>query len=96
MEGAGTGTAGEQENPAPNSNAQQRPSPKLLPRLTKVPEQVSRLNFESSYPKILDANTSLAESGSWHESCWPTGENCTKQKRALDDVNSLLDKILLR
>ena len=96
MEAAGTGTAGEQEKLAPNSSAQQRLLPRLSPRLTKIPEQVSRLNFESSYPIILDANTSLAESESWHGSCWPTGEHCAKQKRALDDVNSLLDKVLLR
>ena len=50
MEAAGTGTAGELENLAPNSSAQQRLSPRLSPRLTKIPEQVSRLNFESSYP----------------------------------------------
>ena len=60
------------------------------------PEAGKIIQLRVLLSQILDANTSLAESESWHGSCWPTGEQCSKQKRALDDVNSLLDRILLR
>ena len=44
----------------------------------------------------MGANTSLADSKSSYGTCSPTGEHCSNQKRALDDVKNLLDKILLR
>lgn len=96
MGAAVTGCARRQDHPAANSSAQQRQSQKLSPSPKKTLRMVSRSNLAISCPRILDANTSLAESGSWHGSCSSTEEACSKQKRALDDVNSLLDKILLR
>ena len=75
------GCAGKQGKLAPNLSAQQRSSPKLSPSL-----QVSRASH-TTRSKFLDANNFAAES---------EGQNTPNQKRAVDDVNSLLDKILSR
>lgn len=90
------GSAGNQESPAPSLSAQRRQSLKLSTSPTQTLKLVSRPNFVISCPRIVDADMSLAEFGSWRGYCYEAGEICSKQKRALDDVNSLLDKILFR
>lgn len=65
-------------------------------QLNQDPEAGRQSDFATSCSKVIDANMSLAVYGSWNGTYWATGEPNSNQKRAIDDINSLLDKILLR
>ena len=75
-----------QKDLAPNSSAQQRQSLELSPRPTQTLEPVSRFCYTVPCSETLDVNSLFAEPWSVHGS---------EQKRALGDLNSLLDRILL-
>ena len=65
-------------------------------QLNQDPQAGMQSPFATSCLTVTDTNMSLAVSESWNGTYWAAGQPYSNQKRAVDDTNSLLDKILLR